>query len=130
MKNPRLTLALLTACAALPVAGLLAQTAAPATTPSVSAPAGTTTGTDAEEEEGGGKMRKRFAMLSPEERETLKAANKAAKSDPSVKALEGERKTNKRAYRQAVRAAMIKADPKVGPILEKMKEERHPGKNL
>ena len=75
-------------------------------------------------------MRKRYAMLSPEERETLKSAHKAAMADPSVKAVESEKSTNKRAYRQAVRAAMIKADPKVEPILEKMKEERHPGKNL
>ena len=131
MKNTRLTFALLTTCAVLPVSGLFAQSAnpAPATTPSVSAPAGTAeTGVD--EEAGGGKMRQKFASLTPEERQKLKAAHKAAMHDPSVEAAKGEKGTNKRAFHLAVRNAMIKADPSVAPILEKMKEERHPGKNL
>ena len=133
MKNTHLTLALLTACAVLPVSGLLAQTASPvpATTPSVSAPAATTaTATESEEEEGGGKMHKALASLTPEERGKLRAAHKAAMQDPTVEAAKADKSTNKRAFRMAVRNAMLKADPSVGPILEKLKEERHPGKNL
>ena len=131
MKNTHLTLALLTACAVLPVSGLIAQSAspAPATTPSVSAPAATAA-TESEEEEGGGKMHKALASLTPEERGKLRAAHKAAMQDPTVEAAKAEKGTNKKAFRMAVRNAMLKADPSVGPILEKLKEERHPGKNL
>ena len=133
MKNTHFTLALLTACAVLPASGLLAQSAtpAPSATPSVSAPAGTTTATESEEE-GGGKMRARLASLTPEERQKLRAANKAAMQDPNVQALKAEKgdKGHKREFMKARREAMIKADPSVAPILEKLKEERHPGKNL
>ena len=131
MKTTRLTFALLAACATLPVSGLFAQSAnpAPATTPSVSAPAGTA---DAATDEGekGGKDRKFYDSLTPEEKGKIRAAHKAAMQDPAVKAAEANKSTNKRAYRMAVRDAMLKADPSVGAILEKRKEERHPGKNL
>ena len=129
MKNPRLTFTLLTACAVLPASGLFAQSASPAptTTPSVSAPAGTAE-TGVEEEEGGGKMRQRFASLTPEEKQKLRAAHKAAMQDPAVQAAKANKSSNKRAFRMAVRNAMLKSDPTVGPILEEMKEERHPGK--
>ena len=128
MKHPiRYTAALLTACTVLPAAGLFAQApaasatpaAAAATTPSVSAPAG-------EEHEGGAMQA--VEKLTPEERQKLKAAHKTALEDPSVKAAEAQKnsgKEGKKAYREAVRAAMLKADPSVKPILEKMKEERH-----
>ena len=128
MKNTRLTFALLAACAVLPASGLLAQAASPAptATPSVSAPAGT-----AEEsgEEGDTKARKFYDSLSPEEKQKLRAAHKAAMQDPTVQAAKAD-KGNKRAFRKAVKEAMIKADPSVAAILEKRKEERHPGKNL
>ena len=135
MKNPRLTFTLLTACAVLPASGLFAQSAtpaAPATTPSVSAPASTTTtatGVEDEEEKGGGKMRQRLASLTPEEKQKLRAAHKAAMQDPAVQAAKANKSTDKRGFRTAVREAMLKSDPSVGPILEKLKEERHPGKN-
>ncbi len=134
MKKTRLTLTLLTACAALPVSGLLAQapaTAAPLATPSVSAPASTAKADATEEEEGArGGMRAKFMALSPEEKQKVKAARKAAMQDPAVKAAEAERGTNKRAYHQAMRAAMIKADPSVEPILAKLTPERHGRKNF
>lgn len=128
MKNPiRCTLSLVTACAVLPAAGLFAQSPSPAasTTPSVSAPAASTTATEGEEH-GGGHM-KAYAKLTPEEQQKIKAAHKAAKDDPAVKAADAGRgtKEGRKAYQDAVRAAMIKADPSVEPILEKMKEERH-----
>ena len=127
MKTPfRLSFALLTLCAALPAGGLMAQApaAAATATPSVSAPAKTTTTTDAEEENGGGKMRERFMALTPEERAKLRAANKAARQDPAVKAAEATRTTDRKGYREAMRAAMLKADPSVEPILEKMRDAR------
>ena len=136
MKHPiRHTLALFTACTVLPAAGLLAQdpaaAASPAATatPSVSAPAGTTTAATGEEHEHG--MMKEFEKLTPEEKHKLKAANEAAKQDPAYKAAEAQKgngKEGKRAFAKARREAMIKADPSVAPILDKMREERHEDK--
>lgn len=126
----RFHFALLTACAALPVGGLLAQApavAAPATTPSVSAPAKSA---ETAEEEEGGKMRERYMALTPEEKTKIRAANKAARQDPAVKAAEATRATDKQAYRQALRAAMLKADPSVEPILEKMRDAKTKKKDL
>ena len=134
MKTPiRYTLALFTACTVLPAAGLLAQSPSPATsaTPSVSMPAGTGTATTEEHE--GGAMQA-LTKLTPEERAKLKAAHQAALQDPAVKAAEAGRDTDKagkKAFHEAVRAAMLKADPSIKPILEKMREERreeHPRK--
>ena len=133
MKTPiRYTFALFTACTVLPAAGLLAQSPSPAasTTPSVSMPAGTGAATG--EHEGPGM--KAISKLTPEERQKLKAAHQAALQDPAVKTAEAGRDTDKagkKAYREAVRAAMLKADPSVKPILDKMREEReeeHPRK--
>ena len=123
--------ALLTVCAALPVGGLLAQAPAAqgAATPSVSAPAKSAAApAEADEQEGG--VRRALEALTPEERQTLRAAHKAAMQDPSVKAAEATRATDKRGYRQAVRAAMLKANPSVGPILEKMRESKPNRKNV
>ena len=136
MKTPiRYPFALLAACVALPAAALRAQSPAAATsaTPSVSMPAASpAAGADAEEHEGA--RMKALAKLTPEERQKLRAAHQAAMQDPSVKAAEAEKagdRKDKRAYRETMRAAMIKADPSVQPILDKMKEERreeHPRK--
>ncbi len=122
MKTPiRYPLALLTACAVLPAAGLFAQSPSPAmsATPSVSMPAGS--GAATEEHEGGAMQA--ITKLTPEERQKLKAAHQAALQDPAVKSAEAGRDTDKagkKAYREAVRAAMLKADPSVKPILEKI----------
>ncbi len=127
------TLILLAAGAALPVVGAFAQSpAAPASTPSVSVPAAETTTTDtttttAQEGKHGGKMRARLAALTPEERHTLMAARRKAKEDPAVKAAEATRDTDKKGYHKAMKEAMLRADPSVGPILEKLRAER-PGK--
>ena len=125
----RIPFALLTVCAALPVGGLLAQAPAAAATPSVSAPAKSAAApAEAEEKEGG--MKQALEALTPEERQTLRKAHKAAMEDPSVKAAEATRSTDRKGYRQAVRAAMLKADPSVGPILAKMREARPNKKNF
>ncbi len=117
--------------ATLPFAAVQAQSPDASPTPAGSAPATgaitstTSAGTTASPSHA--QHTDRRAMLTPEERTKLKAAHKAAMEDPSVKALESTKDSDKRGYRQAVRAAMLKADPSVGPILEKMREE-HPNR--
>ena len=75
-------------------------------------------------------MRERYMALTPEERVKLRAANKAARQDPSVKAAEATRATDRRGYREAMRAAMIKADPSIEPILAKMREAKQRRKDF
>lgn len=123
MKTTRLLLLTLAAGATLPVTGLFAQTTAPAATPSVSAPASTAKA-DADEEEGDKGQMARYAALTPEEQAKLRAANKIARNDPAVLAAKANRKADPRAFREARQAALIKADPSVGPIIEKMKAAR------
>ena len=126
-------IALLTACAALPAAGLFAQSPSPATTPSVSVPAAspaTTTDTTAATGRHGGGMRDKLASLTPEEREKLKAARMKAKDDPAVKAAEATKDTDRKGFRKTMAEAMVRADPSVAPILEKLRDEgRHGKKN-
>ena len=120
-KSLRLPFALLIVCAALPASGLRAQAPAATATPSVSAPAKAPGSEVAEESEG--TMRARaMSRLTPEEQGKLRSARKAAMQDPAVKAAEATRSADRKGYRQAVRAAMLKADPSVGPILEKLRE--------
>ncbi len=61
---------------------------------------------------------KYLANLSPAERQELRAAHKRAKQDPSYKAA----KAQMRQARQAMRAALLRVDPNVQPILDKMPE--------
>lgn len=96
----------------LPAAGLYAQSPSP--TPSISAPA----------EKHPGRRKAMLQNLTPEERQKLKTARQAALEDPAVKTAAATRATNRRGYRQAVRAAMLRQDPSVGAILAKMKDER------
>ena len=124
MKSTRLVLCSLAAGALLPAAGLFAQIPTPTATPSVSAPAATAGADAAEEKEGTKDQRAAYKTLTPEEQGKLRAARKAARKDPAVLAAQAERKTNPRAFRDAIQAAMIKSDPSVGPILEKMKAAR------
>ena len=125
------TLLLLAAGAVLPIVGAFAQSpAAPASTPSVSVPAANATSTETTTTavgKHGGKLRARLAALTPEERQKLMAARRQAKEDPAVKAAEATRGTDRKGYHKAMKEAMLRADPSVGPILEKMREER-PGK--
>ena len=122
-------IALLTACAALPAAGLFAQAPATEATPSVSVPATTTPAPDTTTAtvRHQGERKGRLAELTPEERQKLKAAHEKAKQDPAVKTAEATRETDKRGYRKAMRDAMLRADPSIQPILEKMREEGHRG---
>ena len=75
-------------------------------------------------------MREKLASLTPEERQTFMAAHKKAKEDPAVKAAEATKETDKKGFHKTMVEAMIRADPAVKPILEKLREEgRHGKKN-
>ena len=61
-----------------------------------------------------------LASLSPDERAKLKAAREKAMADPAVLAAKDRTKTSRREFREARRAAMLRADPSIQPILDKM----------
>ena len=88
---------LLTACAALPAAGLFAQAPATEATPSVSVPAATAATPDTTPAAGKhqGERKGRLAELTPEERQKLKAARQKAMQDPAVKTAEATRETDR-----------------------------------
>lgn len=74
-------------------------------------------------------MRDKFESLTPEQKEKLKAARMAAKDDPAVQAAreklraaqgpEAKRAAAKEMH-DAVKAAMLKADPSLAPLLEQL----------
>ena len=123
-RSTQFSLLLAGAIAVLPVTGLFAQD--PAATPSVSAPAAAPS---SDAGQGSGKAGKNAALasLTPDERKELRTAHKKAKSDPAVTAID---KSDKKAYHKAMREAMIKADPNVEPILEKMRGNKMHKKDL
>jgi membrane protein involved in colicin uptake len=65
---------------------------------------------------GGHRQHAYLANLSPAERKELRAAHAKAKQDPSYQAA----KAKLREAREAMRAALLKADPNIQPILNKM----------
>ena len=62
----------------------------------------------------------RLANLSPDERKKLHAARQAALQDPAVKAAREKMEQAGREFRSAVDAAMIKTDPSIKSILDKV----------
>jgi hypothetical protein len=62
----------------------------------------------------------RVNKLSTEEQLKLRAARQKAAEDPAVKAALEKRNKAIEEFRAALRASMIKADPTVEPILEKV----------
>lgn len=77
-------------------------------------------------------MRGKFESLTPEQKKQLKDARQAAMSDPSVQSAreairsaqgpEAKRDAAKQ-LRDAVKAAMLKSDPTLGPLLEQLGPE-------
>jgi hypothetical protein len=68
----------------------------------------------------------RFANLSPEEGEKLKAARQKAMQAPVVQAAHEKMRQADKEFRDALHASMLKADPSIQTILDKMpKGERH-----
>ena len=74
-------------------------------------------------------MRDRFESMTPEQKQQLKSARQAAKDDPSVVAAREkmksadspeERREAGKAMREAMKAAMIKQNPDLAPLLEQL----------
>jgi hypothetical protein len=68
--------------------------------------------------------RARWANLSEEERAKLRAAHQQAMTDPAVQAARDRLRQARREFREVMRPAMLKADPSIQPILEKLRAER------
>ena len=71
--------------------------------------------------------RARWASLNEDERSKLKAAHQKAMADPAVRAARDRLRQARREFRDVMRTALLKADPSLQPILEKMRPER-PGR--
>lgn len=61
-----------------------------------------------------------LANLTPAERTQLRAAHQKAKADPAVIAAKERAHQSRRELREARRAAMLRADPSIQPILDKI----------
>jgi len=68
----------------------------------------------------GGRWQNRMTNLSPDDQQKLTAARQKAMQDPTVQAAEEKMKEARRAYMSSVRAAMLKADPSIQSVLDKM----------
>ena len=60
--------------------------------------------------------------LSPEDRQKIRAARMAAMSDPQVRAALANRQADPRAFRMAMRDAMVKSDPSLTPTFQKIQQ--------
>ena len=67
----------------------------------------------------------RFANLTPEERTKLRAAHQQAKADPAWQAAKNRSQQSHRELREARKAALLRADPTIQPILDKLPERGH-----
>lgn len=72
--------------------------------------------------------RARWANLTEDERARLKAAHQKAMADPAVQAAREKLRQARREFREIMRPALLKADPSLQPILDKMRPER-PGRD-
>jgi len=68
--------------------------------------------------------------LPPEEMQSLAAAKEKAKNDPTVRSLLEARKAIDTQLENAMRAAMLTADPTLGPVLDKLKQARTRAKDV
>ena len=69
--------------------------------------------------------RRRFSRLSMEEQARFRSAHDMALRDPSVAATRQRYEQARNEYRNKLREALLKADPSVQPILEKVRRQRH-----
>ena len=85
-------------------------------------------GHDKDESDGkqnhGGRWEHRLVNLSPEEREKLKAVHEEAIQDPAVQAAREKMKSARREFHNSMHAAMLKADPSIQSVLDKMPKGR------
>ena len=63
----------------------------------------------------------RWASLSEDERAKLKAAHQKALTDPEVRAARDRLRQARMEFRDVLRPALLKADPTIQPILDKMR---------
>ena len=68
--------------------------------------------------------RARWANLSEEDRARLRAAHQKAMADPAVRAAQERLRQARREFRELMRPAMLRADPSIQQILDKMRPER------
>ena len=67
-----------------------------------------------------GKHAQFLANLSVEERAKLRAAHQKAMTDPALQAAKDRARQARRELRDLRRAAMLRADPSIQPILDKI----------
>ena len=65
-----------------------------------------------------------LANLTEEERARLRAAHQKAMMDPAVQAAREKLRQARREFREIMRPALLKADPSIQPILDKLRSER------
>ena len=68
--------------------------------------------------------RARWANLNDDERARLRAAHEKAMQDPAVHAAREKLRQARREFREVLRPALLKADPSIQPILDKMRPEK------
>jgi hypothetical protein len=72
------------------------------------------------------RWRQKLANLSEAERQQLKSAHQKAMQDPAVRAAQIKMRQAHKEFRDAMRASMLKADPTIQPVLNKIPEGRAP----
>jgi hypothetical protein len=82
-------------------------------------------GQDEDQPMGRGRWEQRLANLSPEERQKVQAARQKAMQDPAVQAAHDKMRQVHKEFRDAMHAAMLKADPSIQSILNKIPQSRH-----
>jgi hypothetical protein len=68
--------------------------------------------------------RARFQNLTEDERTRLRAAHQKAMQDPALQAARDKMRQAQREFREMLRPALLKADPSVEPILDKLRGDR------
>ena len=68
--------------------------------------------------------RARFQNLTEDERARLRAAHQKAMQDPAVQAAQEKLRQARREFRELMRPALLKADPSIQPILDKLRGDR------
>lgn len=68
--------------------------------------------------------RARFANLTDDERARLRDAHQKAMTDPALQAARERLRQARREFRELLRPALLKADPSIQPILDKLRSER------
>ena len=67
----------------------------------------------------------RFANLSADETQKLEAARQTAMKDPAVQAAHEKLRQVEKDFHDALNASMLKSDPSIQSILDKLPESRH-----